>query len=519
MGGSSGPTKTESVVTQTNLPEYLKGPVLDVIGRAQGVADQPYTPFPYQRIAGFTPAEQQVQQNVLGMQAPNQFAFGSGLAAAAGQASLNQAQYNPAQFTAQQVGGPQLTQYSMGAAQTGFQPNLEAFQMGPTRDVGSQAVGAPSMQGAQTGFGQQPLEQFRMAGPEMFGTEQAQRYMSPFIQQALEPQMREAVTSAQRAQLAQDLGAARQGTYGGSRQLLAATERERNLGQQLGDIQARGMESAFAQAQQQFERDRAAGMTTGQQNLQAALQQQQLGTQTGLQAALANLSNEQQARVNNQAMQFQAQGMNAENALRAALANQGVDVTRAQANQQAALGVQQLGTQTGLQAALANLDARSQANVQNLAAQLQTQGLSSEQALRAALANQQASLEAQSLGEQSRQFGAGQGLAALGQAGQLGQTLGNLGQYQQQADLSRLQAQQQAAAMPRTLEQQQLDMQYQDFLRQRDYPMEQLGFLSSVIRGIPFTPSSAQTTYRAPTDPMSYLGAGLGNIAARSIVG
>jgi hypothetical protein len=34
--------------------------------------------------------------------------------------------------------------------------------------------------------------------------------------------------------LGANLGAARQGTYGGARQLLAQTERERALGQQLG---------------------------------------------------------------------------------------------------------------------------------------------------------------------------------------------------------------------------------------------------------------------------------------------
>jgi hypothetical protein len=305
------------------------------------------------------------------MRGPNQFAVGSGLAAAAGQASLNQAQYNPAQFNAQQVGAPNLTQFSM-------------------------------------------------TGPDAFGVEQAGQYMSPYMQQVVDMQKREAMRDAQQGQLVQDLGAARQGTYGGSRQLLAGLERERNLGQQLGDIQATGSQAAFQQAQAQFNAEQALRQQAGAQNLQAAL------------------------------------------------------------------GVQQLGTESGL---------------------------------RALLANQQTGLEAQRLGEQSRQFGAQQGLAALSQAGQMGQTLGNLGSAQQQADLSRLNAQQQAAAMPRTMEQSQLDMQYQDFLRQRDYPMEQLGFLSSIIRGLPYTPSSTQNTYGPGISPMSYLTSGLGSLAARSIAG
>jgi hypothetical protein len=368
MGGSSAPTETRSTVTQSNLPDWLQGPVLNVIGQAQSATNRDYTPYPYERIAGFTPAQQQVQENILGMQAPNQFAFGSGLAAAAGQQSLNQSQYNPAQFTAQQVGGPQLQQYGM-------------------------------------------------QGPGTFGVQQAGQYMSPYMQQVVDTQKREAIRDAQRGQLAQDLGAARQGTYGGSRQLLAGLERER----QLGDIQATGQQAAFQQAQQQFN------------------QEQQLGQQ----AAAQNL--------------------------------------------QAALGTQQLGVQTDLQRLLAN---------------------------------QQAGLEAQRLGEQSRQFGAQQGLAGLAQAGQMAQTLGNLGQYQQQADAQRLNMQMQAAGMPQQLEQQYLDQMYGDFLRQRDFPLENVSFLSNIIRGINAPLSSSATSYApGPSAASQILGTGLGAAGLMNYLG
>jgi hypothetical protein len=422
MAGSSQPTQQEQKVTQTNLPDYAKPYFENLLGRGQGQLNQEYTPYPYERIAGFTPAQEQVQQNVLGLGAPNQFAMGSGLAAAAGQGSLLASDYAPGQFNAQQITAGQ--------------------------------VNAPSMRAAQTSFGSGPLEQFRMAAPERFGQAQAQEYMSPYIRNVLDVQKREAIRDAQKGQVAQDLGAARQGTYGGSRQLLAGIERERNLGQQLGDIESRGLQSAFENAQSQFERDRGAGMTAGQQNLGAALQQQQLGTQTGLQAALANLTSAQQS------------------------------------------------------------------NVQNLAAQLQTQGLNAEQSMRAALANQQSNLEAQRLGEQSRQFGSQQGLAGLAQAGQMGQTLGNLGQYQQQADLQRLQAQAGAAGEVRGLEQQYLDQMYGDFLRQRDFPMEQLGQFSSLLRGLPMQLNSTQTAYATPPSFASQaIGAGLGGLSLARLAG
>jgi hypothetical protein len=193
------------------------------------------------------------------MQGPSQFGAGSTLAYQAGLGALGQQNYNPSQFNAQQVQAPQLQSYGL-------------------------------------------------QGPQMFGSEQAQQYMSPYLRNVLDTQKREAVRDARQGQIVQDLGAARQGTYGGSRQLLAGLERERNLGQQLGDIESRGMQSAFENAQSQFERDRAASMTTGQQNLQAALQQQQLGTQTGLQAALANQQQGLEAqRLGEQSRQFGAQ--------------------------------------------------------------------------------------------------------------------------------------------------------------------------------------------------------------------
>ena len=65
----------------------------------------------------------------------------------------------------------------MQAAQSGYRPDLEAFQIGPAERVGGVGVNAPTMEAARTGYGQGPLEQFRMEGPQAFGLEQAQRYM------------------------------------------------------------------------------------------------------------------------------------------------------------------------------------------------------------------------------------------------------------------------------------------------------------------------------------------------------
>lgn len=464
MGKSapSQPTEQQVTTTTTNLPEYARPYFENVVNRAMAQSYEGYKPYPYERIAGFTPAQEQVQQNILGMGAPGQIAAGSGLAAAAGQASLRAADYAPAQFTAQQVGMPNLQQYRMQE---------------PGMVTGGQYT-APQMQAAQTQF-QPSLDYFQMEGPASFaGQGTAQQYMSPYMQQVVDVQKQEAIRDAQQQQLGTNLAAARQGTYGGARQALMQSERERNLGQQLGQIQAAGQQQAFQQAQQQFNAEQAARQQAGQANLQARLGVQQLGTQTGLQAALANLDAASQANVQNMAAQLQTQGMNADQALRAALSNQQAQLTVGQQNLGAALGTQQLGTQSGLQALLAN---------------------------------QQQALEAQRLAEQSRQFGAQNQLAGLGQAGQMGQTLGNLGQLQQQLDLQRLGAQGTAAGQQQALEQQYLDQYYGDFLRQRDYDIERLNYFNSILRGLPVQLSSTQTTYAPPPSMASQvLGTGLG---------
>ena len=105
-----------------------------------------------------------------------------------------------------------------------------------------------------------------------FGFEQAQQYMSPYQQGVTDIQQRSAIEAARQAQLGGNLAAARQGTYGGSRQALLQSQRESGLRQQLGDIQATGLQAAYSQAQEQFQRDRAARQAAEQANLTGQLQ-------------------------------------------------------------------------------------------------------------------------------------------------------------------------------------------------------------------------------------------------------
>lgn len=92
---------------------------------------------------------------------------------------------------------------------------------------------------------------------------QVSQFMNPYLQNVVDIQQREARRAAdvERQQLgAQAVGA---GGFGGSRQAILEAEQARNLQQQLGDIQARGLAAAYedaqARLQQQRERERLAG--------------------------------------------------------------------------------------------------------------------------------------------------------------------------------------------------------------------------------------------------------------------
>ncbi len=508
-----GSTQPQQVTTNTsNLPDYAQPFFTNILQRAQAQSNAPYTPYTDQRIAGFTQDQQTAQQGVMGLQNPSQFQEGSQLAGNAGLGALSAGQYTPGQFSAQQIGLPNLTNYQMSAAQTGYNPSLTNYQMNGVADVNTSGMQAPGAQMTSAQSTYNPaLNYFQMNTPDTFGQQQANQYMSPYIQNVVDVQKQQAIRDAQKDQLVNNLGAVRSGSYGGARQLLAGTERERALSQNLGNIQATGLQNAYENAQQQFERDRTAGMTAGAQNLNANLQTQALGVNAGLQTSLANLSADQQGRVQNLAAQLQTQGLNADQALRAALANQQSALTTGQQNLGANLATQQLGVNTGLQTALANLANQQGANQQNLSSSLATQQLGTQSGLQALLANQSANLQAQQAGEQSRQFGAANQLQGLAQANQSAQTLGNLGQLQQQGDLSRLNAQSAVGQQQQALQQQQLDQQYADFLRQRDYPMEQLGYYSNLLHGIPVGLNSTSTTYgQSPSLASQVGGLGLG---------
>jgi hypothetical protein len=120
-----------------------------------------------------------------------------------------------------------------------------------------------------------------------------QAFMSPYMQNVVDLQKQEAIRDAQKGMLAQNLGAARQGTYGGARQLLAGTERERNLQQNLANIQATGAQKAYEDAMRGMQFGTTAGLQGAQAATQAGATLGQLGI--GQQQAGIDLAKAQEA--------------------------------------------------------------------------------------------------------------------------------------------------------------------------------------------------------------------------------
>jgi hypothetical protein len=346
-GGGGQPEHTTQKVTQ-DVPEWAKPYYEDMLGKSKAISEESYVPFPGQRLAQDSPdlmGSQQMIRDVAGQPIPG-FGQAAGTMVGLGGAAMGLGQQAPAQFAA----------------------------------------------GQGTAYGFDPTRQFTGA--------EVQQYMDPYMDTVVRRQQDDAFEQFRRMQASRDAQAVQAGAFGGSRQGVQQGIAEEALGRQLGDIQATGQQRAFAQAQEQFERDRTAQMRREQERADEA-------------ARVQGIDVSEQARV---------QGATADEAMR-----------------QREFQLQTLGFGADMAREIANLGERARAgDVQ--AAQL---------------------LEAQGLGQMARD-----------QAG--------------------------------------LDIGYQDFLRQQQFPQQQVGFYSGILRGLPVGDAGTSTTMQPQPSPFQQaLGAGI----------
>jgi len=594
---SAGANTTSIDPTQSTLSPNFASYIYNMLGRAEGLANLPFQEYTGQRFAGPSALQEQAFQGLGSLQLPGQFGTATDFLTQAGRRAAD-FNYAPQNVTAPtlnqyQMQGPRDVRGSQArAAQMGYLPQTRAAQFQGPGNLGFERVGAervnapslrdlrmeaatpisvgqynaPTMSAQTTGY-QPNLQTYQMGPAERISTQgfdssSAQNLMSPYMRNVVDIQKREAQRQADIAGTARGAKYAQAGAFGGARQAIENAEAQRNLATQMGDIEAQGLQSAYDRAMQQFnaqqqqsltaqQANQQAGLTTGQQNLAAQLGVQQLGTQTGLQTALANLTNQQQAAVQNQAAQLQTQGMNAQQALQAALANQQNQQQANLQNLSAGLQTQGLGAQTGLQAQQLNQASGLQALLANQQAGINTGQFNAQQAYNTALQNaqlrqqadlanmglagqyglqqgqfdqasnlqnaqleQQANLANQQMGynvgqqnlnallgvqnlgagqdlqaqlanQQAGQFGANLGLQANQQLLSAGQGLGGLGASQYGTQLQGLQALLGAGATQQGFMQQPLDFGYQQFQESQKFPYQQGTYMQSMLQGMP----------------------------------
>jgi len=108
------------------------------------------------------------------------------------------------------------------------------------------------------------------------------------------------------------------------------------------------------------------------------------------------------------------------------------------------------------------------------------------------------SLQAQLANQKAWEAAMGRGLRGAG-------VLGGLQKQEQALDMQRLKGLSDVGAQRQALLGRTYDTAYEDFLRQRDYPYQQLSRYSSLLQGIPVGESRTDQYYRPAADPTSQL--------------
>jgi hypothetical protein len=128
-------------------------------------------------------------------------------------------------------------------------------------------------------------------GPEAF-QQNIGSYMSPYMQNVVDVQKQEAARQSGIMGTQQQAQAAQAGAFGGGRDAIMRAERERNLGQQMNQIQAQGSQAAYDQAANQFRQGLTQDVAINQlQNQYGG--QQQAQAQKGLDLGYQDFLNQQ----------------------------------------------------------------------------------------------------------------------------------------------------------------------------------------------------------------------------------
>jgi len=187
-------------------------------------------------------------------------------------------------------------------------------------------------------------------------------------------------------------------------------------------------------------------------------------------------------------------------------------------DRQARLEAQRLGLAGAEQLSAQDLRARqlglqSADQLAQIEAQAQQLGLTSSELL------SQMSAQQQEIGMKGAEQLAGfeESAAKLGLTG--AELLANLGAQEFETGVQQAGLLEAVGKAETAREQQALDIAYQDYLRQRDYPREQLQFMSSILRGVPVSPSQEQASFQQVNPYQQLLGTGISGLSLYRALG
>ncbi len=540
-GGGSGPT--ESTVTQSNLPEYAEPFYRDLLGRVGYESAVPYETYQGSRLQYFDPAEQEAMSrfNQLGVSGtPSELDAAGSIAAQIGTGNPYAETMLEVTRRQQEMPGYAST-FRQGNVYTGYDPS----QIQQTYEAGQQRLEYVPRSNYQfspdvnyeagqfdSGYDARNLESL-YSGVESgyFGpgfqagtvsdTATIESYMNPYQQLVVDREKDEARRQSKIMEQNIGLQSAQVGGLGGYREAIMQAERQRNLEDQMGDIQSAGSQQAFNQAQQAFEADRSARLQEGQMGLQLGqaydqTQQQseqfrqssyQAGEQARQQAAQMGLNARQQEEAARQAQQqFEMQGF--ESGMGNRFQAEQLRMQQAAQNEQN----RQRQMELNLSAYQANQQARQQAASMGLNAnQIEQAGRMAEEEARrnAHQMNLNQAQQAAQIGQSAYSQLLGGDAQRMAAAGMMGDFV----QQRQAMEMERLRAMQASGQINRELLQRGLDIGYTDFLRQQAFPKEQLSFYSSMLQGVPIAPGQVSQAYGVnPSMTQQLLGSGIAGV-------
>jgi hypothetical protein len=239
MADTSTTPTTQTTIT-SNIPEWAKQYATDLLGfgaaltypkfnPATGRLETGFQPYQGELVAGFSPLQQQAMGDLSRMQVSPQTSQATGLTGLAALQAQDVARYSPLR---------------------------------------------------QQQYYRSPFE--RPGGLEP--------YMSPYMQNVVEEQKRQAVQDFSRQIPGMRATSARAGALGGTRQALMESEARRNLGEQLANIQATGLQNAYQQASQQALQEASTRAQFGLSGQQLREQSRQFGAGLGLQGLQQQLA-------------------------------------------------------------------------------------------------------------------------------------------------------------------------------------------------------------------------------------